>query len=154
MHQIHHCDTIVDVSTGLRHHPLEVVYVAAIAAGVSALIGLSPLTLAVYEVVALGFGLWTHANTSLPERVDRAATILLMTPAVHHVHHSARQVETDSNYGDVFTCWDRLFGTFKAPSHEEVRSLRFGLGQAHDAGSANILVQLRAPFRRSQSFRG
>jgi sterol desaturase/sphingolipid hydroxylase (fatty acid hydroxylase superfamily) len=80
MHQIHHCDTIVDVSTGFRHHPLELVYVAAIGAGVAALIGLSPLTLAAYEVVALGFGLWTHANTSLPERVDRGVTILLMTP--------------------------------------------------------------------------
>lgn len=149
MHRVHHCDIAVDVSTGFRHHPMEVIYVTGLGAGVAAVLGLSPLTLAVYEVVALGFGLWTHANTSPSQHTDRGIAFLLVTPAVHHVHHSAHQPETDSNYGDVFTLWDRLFGTFRAIPLEEVRGLRLGLGEAYDAGSANILVQLGAPFRAS-----
>ena len=147
MHRVHHCDTEVDLSTGLRHHPLEVVYVATITAAAAALIGLSPVALAVYELVAIAFALWTHANTSLPEAADRHASLLLMTPTVHHVHHSAHQEQTDSNYGDVFTLWDRLLGTFQAPPRDTVRALRLGLGDEHDARAKNILFQLGAPFR-------
>jgi len=148
MHRVHHCDPEVDLSTGLRHHPLEVVYLATLAAAAAALTGLSPVVLAVYEVVAFGFSLWTHANTSLPEPADRGTALLLVTPTVHHVHHSARQEQTDSNYGDVFTLWDRLFGTFQAPPRDTVRGLRLGLGDEHDARAKNILFQLAAPFRR------
>lgn len=147
MHKVHHCDPVVDLSTGLRHHPLEILYVGSAGAAAAALLGLSPLALAAYELAALAFALWTHANTSFPERQDRRIALLLVTPAVHHLHHSARQAETDRNYGDILTLWDRLFGTYRAPGHERVRRLRQGLGDAHDACSANLLAQLCAPFR-------
>lgn len=146
MHKVHHCDPAVDLSTGLRHHPLEILYVGSAGAAAAALLGLSPPALAAYELASIAFALWTHANIGFPERQDRRIALVLVTPAVHHLHHSASQAETDSNYGDMVTLWDRLFGTYRAPGHERVRNLRFGLGEAHDSGAANMLVQLRVPF--------
>ena len=142
IHSVHHCDTAVDLSSGLRHHPLELLYVALASASVAALLGLSAAALAAYELAAVAFALWTHANLRLPERLDRGIGSVVVTPAVHHVHHSARQVETDSNYGEVFTLWDRLFGTYRAPSHQEVLAFRFGLGDEHEQGAANMIVQI------------
>jgi sterol desaturase/sphingolipid hydroxylase (fatty acid hydroxylase superfamily) len=148
-HRVHHCDTAVDLSTGLRHHPVEALYLSVSAAALTALLALDPQALAAYEAVALAVSLFVHANLRLPERTDRILGLLLWTPALHHVHHSARQVETDSNYGDVLTVWDRLFGTFRRLGHGEVAQLRFGLGDADDHGAADFLVQLAGPLRRA-----
>ena len=148
MHQVHHADNEIDLSTGLRHHPAELVYVAAVLSGLAVLLGLSAPALAAYEIVAAGFALWTHANLRLPERLDRGLCWLLVSPRVHHVHHSADRVRTDSNYGDIVTIWDRLFGTWSDLPATEVACQRCGLGDGHDAGAGNILIQLRAPLVR------
>jgi sterol desaturase/sphingolipid hydroxylase (fatty acid hydroxylase superfamily) len=147
MHSVHHCDTAVDLSTGLRHHPAELLYVAFALAGIAALLGLSAPALAGYELAAAGFGLWTHANWCMPSRLERALGWLLATPAVHHVHHSSAQVETDSNYGELLIVWDRLFGSYRRLDGARLRGLRPGLGGHHDAEAADLLVQLGAPFR-------
>jgi sterol desaturase/sphingolipid hydroxylase (fatty acid hydroxylase superfamily) len=146
IHRIHHCDTAVDLSTGVRHHPLEPLYVAIILTGPAALLGVDPAAIAAYAAINAGFALWSHANMRLPDGLDRALRLLLVTPAVHNVHHSSRQAETDSNYGDVFTIWDRLFGTYRTVPHSGLVEMRVGLGQAHDPGSGNIWVQLRLPL--------
>jgi sterol desaturase/sphingolipid hydroxylase (fatty acid hydroxylase superfamily) len=147
LHRIHHADTAVDLSTGLRHHPLEVIVNALLLAGLAALLGLDPAAIAAYAIIAAGFALWTHANLRLPGRLERGLRLVFVTPAMHHVHHSARQEETDSNYGDVILVWDRLFGTCRALPLAEVRQARIGLGDADDDGAGRLLVQLAAPFR-------
>jgi sterol desaturase/sphingolipid hydroxylase (fatty acid hydroxylase superfamily) len=147
LHRIHHADTAVDLSTGLRHHPLEVLVNALLLAGLAMLLGLDPAAIAVYAVAAAGFALWTHANLRLPGWLERGLRLALVTPAMHHVHHSARREETDSNYGDVILLWDRLFGTCRTLPLAEVRQARIGLGDADDAGAGRLLVQLAAPFR-------
>jgi len=149
-HRVHHGDTAVDLSTGLRHHPVEALYLTVAAAAVAVAFGLSPEALAVYEVVALALSLFAHANMRLPDALDRALGAALWTPALHHVHHSARRVETDSNYGDVLTVWDRLFGTFRRLPAVEVERLRLGLGDADDAGASSLIAQLARPLRRGR----
>ena len=111
LHRVHHCDTAVDLSTGLRHHPGELLYVAAVLAALAILCGFSVPALAGYELAASVFALWTHANLRLPARAEHALGWLFATPALHHVHHSAARAETDSNYGECLILWDRLFGT-------------------------------------------
>ncbi len=145
MHQVHHADTAVDLSTGVRHHPGEALVVAVLMSGLAALLGLSAVAIAAYALVAGGFALWTHLNLSLPEPADRLVRLLFTTPAAHHVHHSSERDETDSNYADVLILWDRLCGTYCAPSHERLLATRFGLGDAHDPGAGSLLAQLRAP---------
>jgi sterol desaturase/sphingolipid hydroxylase (fatty acid hydroxylase superfamily) len=147
VHRIHHCDTAVDLSTGFRNHPLELLVILIPVCGLALLAGFHVPTLAAYETVAFAFALWTHANLHLPRPVDRVARQLIVTPQMHHVHHSSRVKETDSNFGDVLSLWDRLFGTYAAVDDNELRALRFGLGQAYDVRAARFGEQLLLPLR-------
>jgi sterol desaturase/sphingolipid hydroxylase (fatty acid hydroxylase superfamily) len=147
IHRVHHSDTALDLSTGLRNHPLELAIVAPALAAVTIAGGLDPLTLFAYEAIALPFNLWTHANLGLHPQLDRRLRLLLVTPAMHHVHHSARRAETDSNYGDLLSLWDRLFGTYAALDRQALQAVRFGLGEAHDQKAANLAAQMLSPLR-------
>lgn len=147
MHRVHHADTAVDLSTGFRHHPLELAFVAACHALFAVGLGLSAPALMVYEASAIILTLWTHANLQLPPLVERVLATLFITPAIHHVHHSAQQPETDSNYGELLSLWDRLFGTLRRLDENELRSLHVGLGPAYDSEAAHLLRQLALPFR-------
>jgi sterol desaturase/sphingolipid hydroxylase (fatty acid hydroxylase superfamily) len=145
-HRVHHADVRLDLSTGFRNHPLELAYGVPWLAAVTVALGLDPVSLAGYEAVAIGFALWTHANFHLPPRADRWLRLVVVTPAMHHVHHSSRRHETDSNYGDVLSVWDRLFGTYRDLDEAEVQALRFGLGEAFDGHAASFVRQLAGPF--------
>ena len=147
IHRVHHADVAVDLSTGFRHHPAELVFVAICHAGAAVVLGLSVPALVFYEAIAVSLSLWSHANLRLPSLVERILRLLLVTPAVHHVHHSARKAETDSNYGELFTIWDRLFRTFSDRSLAQVRALPIGLGESFDGDSPSLARQLTLPLR-------
>jgi sterol desaturase/sphingolipid hydroxylase (fatty acid hydroxylase superfamily) len=147
VHQVHHADTAVDLSTGFRHHPLELLYVAACYLVLAVALGLSPAALIAYEGAAVLLSLWTHANLKLPFTAERLLGAVLVTPALHHVHHSARQSETDSNYGELFSLWDRLFGTLNRLDTEALRAMRPGLGEDHDPAASHLGRQLLLPLR-------
>jgi sterol desaturase/sphingolipid hydroxylase (fatty acid hydroxylase superfamily) len=153
LHRVHHSDTAVDLSTSFRNHPFELTFALAWRAAVTVAFGLDPLTLVAYEAAAAAFALWDHANLRLPARLDQALRLVLVTPAMHHVHHSAARAETDSNYGDVISLWDRLFGTYRQLGEAEVRAARFGLGDAEDEGAASLVAQLRSPLARGGAVR-
>jgi sterol desaturase/sphingolipid hydroxylase (fatty acid hydroxylase superfamily) len=146
VHRVHHSDTALDLSTGLRNHPLEFAWVVPWVALVTVAFGLHAPTLIVYEAVAFGFALWGHANFDVPERLDRPIRLLFVTPAMHLVHHSSVRAETDSNYGDTLSLWDRLFGTYRALDAEALQATRIGLGDAFDPGAASLIQQLRLPL--------
>ncbi len=145
IHQIHHCDTAIDLSTSFRNHPVTPLVQAAILASVAVLLGLWVPALILYEMISVGLVLLTHANLHLG-RAEPYLRWLIVTPQMHHVHHSAVQRETDSNFGDVFSVWDRLLGTYCARSVEEVRAMRIGLGDSHDAQAGNLIHQLKLPL--------
>ena len=145
VHRVHHCDTAIDVSTALRNHPLELLVVAPSFWAAALALGMHVPTLAAYELVAFCFAFWGHANVGLPPALDRALRWIVVTPAMHHVHHSARRRETDSNYADVLSLWDRLFGTYADLDAEALRAMRPGLGPALDDGSAVLTRQLLLP---------
>ncbi|MFM2390644.1 MAG: hypothetical protein RLZZ437_2199, partial [Pseudomonadota bacterium] len=115
LHRIHHTDTMLDATTGLRHHPLESVveYIPLLCL----ILILTPSAAGVLGFLALNiaFALFTHMNPAcLPARLDRALAHFIMTPRLHRLHHSTWQPETDTNYGNILVIWDRLFGTFLA----------------------------------------
>jgi sterol desaturase/sphingolipid hydroxylase (fatty acid hydroxylase superfamily) len=156
VHHVHHSDTSIDLSTGFRNHPLELAIVAPFYGAVTIAFGLDARVLVLYEAVGIVFTMWDHANLAVPESVDRLLRRLFVTPAVHHIHHSSRRADTDSNYGEVLTLWDRLFGTYRELPRAELRATRFGLGDAFDSGASSLVRQLRSPFdhpalRRSES---
>jgi sterol desaturase/sphingolipid hydroxylase (fatty acid hydroxylase superfamily) len=145
LHQIHHSDTAIDLSTSFRNHPVTPLFQAAIMASVAVLLGLSVPALIAYELISTGLVLLTHANLHLG-RAEPWLRWLIVTPQMHHVHHSAARHETDSNFGDVFSVWDRLLGTYCARSVEEVRTMRLGLGDSHDPDAGSLIHQLKLPL--------
>lgn len=146
MHRVHHADTAVDLSTGFRHHPLELGYVAACHAAIAAALGLSPEALVAYEAGSIVLTMWTHANLRLPRWLEGPLGLVLVTPPMHHVHHSARREETDSNYGELLSWWDALFGTLRRLDYPQLQAMPIGLGSAFDRGAGNLLRQLALPF--------
>jgi sterol desaturase/sphingolipid hydroxylase (fatty acid hydroxylase superfamily) len=118
-HRIHHSDAHVDVTTAFRQHPFETVWrYSFVCAGAMAL-GASTTAVAVYLALSALNAQLEHADVSLPWRVDGWLRMLFSTPAMHRIHHSRTQPETDRNYSNIFSAWDRLFGTYRAPRRGE-----------------------------------
>lgn len=153
LHRAHHCDTAVDLSTTLRNHPLELLAIVPWLSAVALVLGLSPAILALYQVASLAFSMWTHANIGLGPRTDRLLRLLFVTPPMHHVHHSAERRETDSNYGDVLSLWDRMFGTYADLDRARLDAMCKGLGPEEDARAGHLVHQLIAPFGSRRSVR-
>ena len=111
-HVIHHSDKNVDVTTGLRHHPGETVFRILFTILGVYVSGASIGIVMLYQSVSVLFAHLTHANISLPKNLDRVISCLFVTPNMHKVHHHYKQPLTDSNYGNIFSIWDRIFGTY------------------------------------------
>lgn len=111
-HVIHHADNNVDVTTGLRHHPIE-----SILRGLFFFMGVfvagAPMyAVMIYQTILIFATGFTHANISLPKKIDHFISYFLISPNMHKVHHHYKQPFTDSNYGAVLSIWDRVLGTF------------------------------------------
>jgi sterol desaturase/sphingolipid hydroxylase (fatty acid hydroxylase superfamily) len=146
-HRVHHSDTAFDVSLGLRFHPFEILPSMLYKLAVVAVLGASPVAVLSYEAALLAFSLMTHADLALPAGLDRALRLVFVTPDWHRVHHSVHGIESNSNYGNILSVWDRLFGTaIGQPRHGHVR-MEIGLRQLRSAGDQTLAALLRQPFR-------
>lgn len=117
IHSVHHSDTQLDVSTGLRFHPVEVSLGVAATVGVLTVLGLPLWIEGARAAVMNPLALAQHANVKFPPWFARALAWIIVTPEIHHVHHSTQPGEYNSNYGQMFSFWDRLFGTYRKPEH-------------------------------------
>lgn len=154
IHRVHHTDPFLDVSTTVRFHPFEfLISTPVVLAGVLAM-GVSPVTLLIYELLDAVMAVFTHANIRLPGRTDRILRSLLVTPDMHRVHHSTWQPETDSNYGATLSIWDRLFGTYRVKTEETLGSMEIGLAECQDERPLSWWWVLSLPFRESRLAKG
>jgi sterol desaturase/sphingolipid hydroxylase (fatty acid hydroxylase superfamily) len=144
-HLIHHSDTSVDITTGLRHHPGESVFRATFTAVAIFLVGAPAGIVLFYQSLSAVFAQLTHANIRMPKRLDQALSYVLVTPNMHKVHHHFTRPLTDTNYGNIFSIWDRLFGTF---AQVEAGQLQYGI-DTHMAPSENEAIGnlLAIPFQ-------
>lgn len=148
LHRVHHADPAIDVLTSFRQHPLGFWLSALVQAAAALLLGYDAGGLAAYQLV-LAFHLpLHHANIAwlLPPGWLRPIGWLLVTPGQHSLHHSARVEETDSNFGQVFSLWDRLGGTLRCGDAGHLARLRIGLGPRYDPGANRIGAQLALPL--------
>lgn len=123
-HIIHHSDTTVDASTALRHHPGESVFRAIFTLLAVILTGAPIWMVMLYQTLSAMVSQFNHSNIRLPRWVDKSFGYLLVTPNMHRVHHHETVPYTDSNYGNMFSIWDRLFGTY---AHLNPEQIVFGL---------------------------
>ena len=123
-HQVHHSDAHLDVTSGFRFHPVEALISWLFLAPVILAAGVSAAAILIFAGLYALAALVQHANIRLPGMADRTARVLFVSPGFHRVHHSPRRVETDANYGTLFSLWDRIFRTYRRP---EECSGEFGL---------------------------
>ncbi len=124
-HRLHHGDSELDATTGLRFHPGEILLSGIARMLVVPLLGMSVWDLVLYESILLPVVVFHHSNVRLPRFLDYGLLALIVTPAMHRVHHSRWRPETDSNYASILPCWDVLLGTFRLRS--DAHTIRPGL---------------------------
>jgi sterol desaturase/sphingolipid hydroxylase (fatty acid hydroxylase superfamily) len=143
-HLIHHTDTYIDTTSGNRHHPGEsVIRFAFTTLGV--LVVGSPMWMVfLYQTLSVVSTQFTHANISLPKKLDQIMSYCIVSPDMHKIHHHYKLPYTDSNYGNIFSVWDRLFGTFLYMNREDIR---YGIDTYMDPKEHNVLSNLlKIPF--------
>ena len=146
-HRVHHADRDMDVTTGFRFHPVEILASMGLKIGLVYLLGPSALAVLVFEILLSGTALFNHANLALPLPLDRVLRLVLVTPDMHRVHHSNRREEHDSNFGFALSLWDRLFGTYVAEPKAGHGEMTVGL-EWQDEKPARLGWALWLPFRR------
>ena len=142
-HTIHHSDIELDASTGLRIHPVEFLIQTASQAIVLPLLGVSLASFVVYALFLVTMAIINHANVKFPDWYEKYVGLIFVTPNFHRVHHSSYQPETDSNFAEVFSFWDPLFGTKTNKKPEE---LTYGLEIMREKESQTFWGMLKAPF--------
>ncbi len=147
IHRVHHADPNMDATSGLRLHPFEFLFQSLTQVTVLPLLGVSLNSFVLYFTFALPWFLLNHSNIKFPALFERYAAWVLVTPNWHRVHHSSHQPETDSHYGDVFTFWDRLFGTARKA---DVEQIEFGLENFRGPDDQTVGKLLKMPFVKNR----
>ncbi len=146
-HRVHHADRDMDVTTGLRFHPVEILASMGLKVGVVYLLGPQAIAVVLFEIILNGTSLFNHANLRLPLWLDRGVRLVLVTPDMHRVHHSVIRAEHDSNFGFALSIWDRIFGTYRAQPAGGHNEMQVGL-EWQDEKPARLGWALWLPFRR------
>ena len=146
IHLVHHTDHSVDTTTANRHHPLESVIRFVFTITGVFIIGTPIGIVMLYQSLSVVISQFSHANIKLPKRVDDLISYVIVSPDMHKVHHHYVLPYTDSNYGNIFSIWDRLFGTYMTLDREK---LVYGVDVFPDEEkNANIKDLLRQPFQK------
>lgn len=151
LHRMHHADNDIDVTTGLRFHPLEIVASMLIKLAAVWLLGPAAVAVVIFEVLLNGTAMFNHANIRLPAGLDRVLRLFVVTPDMHRVHHSVHRDETDSNFGFHLSLWDRLFGSYRDDPRDGHREMTIGLPQFRNRRDQSLWALLINPFRTPAS---
>ncbi len=146
LHSVHHTDIFVDATTSTRAHPLEHVVLVTASSLAILVIGHSPSVLICYYAIEAVIVIYSHSQLLLPQGIERLVSAIFITPRLHHIHHSAHRPETDSNYGNIFTIWDKLFGTFREDTCAGGPVAQFGLEDVSATTACDLDAQLMRPF--------
>jgi sterol desaturase/sphingolipid hydroxylase (fatty acid hydroxylase superfamily) len=157
VHRMHHADLHIDVSTGVRFHPVEMILSLGIKMVVVAGLGAPALAVLVFELLLNATSMFSHSNVRLPDRLDRIVRWIVVTPDMHRIHHSIEAAETNSNFGFNFSLWDRMFGTYRSAPALGQLGMTVGVEQFRDPRELWLDRMLTQPLREDhgpQPFNG
>jgi len=146
LHMVHHADLDIDLTTGLRFHPIEILISLGIKIAAVAVIGPPVAAVLAFEVILNGTAMFNHGNVYMPKGLDRVLRLLVVTPDMHRVHHSVTIRETNSNFGFNFPWWDRIFGTYRAQPVAGHDGMKIGIAQFRDRKLVTFPRLLLLPF--------
>lgn len=145
-HVVHHTDKHVDTTTANRHHPGESVFRFSFTILATFFVGAPMWMVFLYQSLSAIMTQFNHANIILPRWADKILVSFLCTPNMHHVHHHYRMPYSDTNYGNIFSFWDRIFGTYVKVNNEK---LKYGVDTYFEEDkSSGIVSMLKIPFQK------
>jgi len=147
MHQVHHSETDLDLTTGFRFHPLETLFAEGLALAGVALMGTPPAAVGFSGLAIIVLDFFEHGNFRIPDRADGILRWLIITPSMHRFHHSEAVAEQNANFGTVFSFWDRMFGTFLEGN--AAAPARCGLAELANGSELNAARLMLLPFQRA-----
>ena len=146
LHMVHHTDMDIDVTTGVRFHPIEIILSMGIKMIVVVLIGAPAVAVLIFEIILNGTSMFNHGNVHYSQNIDSILRLLVVTPEMHRVHHSTIRWETNSNLGFNFPWWDRLFGTYRGQPAKGHLEMTIGLDQYKEPNKLTLPWLLVLPF--------
>ncbi|WP_328590328.1 sterol desaturase family protein [Veronia nyctiphanis] len=129
LHAVHHADRDLDVSSGGRFHPVEILLSMLIKFMAIACIGAPAVAVILFEIILNATAMFNHSNVALPGWLDKIVRRVIVTPDMHRIHHSVHPDETNSNYGFNLSIWDKLFGTYTQDPRDGQENMEIGLSQ-------------------------
>lgn len=144
-HMIHHSDTKVDATTGTRHHPGDYVLREVFALIAVIIIGAPFAFYVVYRIASVFFTYFSHANIDMPIGIDKVLSLVFVTPNMHKFHHHFERPWTDTNFGNMFSFWDRIFGTFV---YDNPKKIVYGLDVLDGKLDEDVGYQFKVPFNK------
>jgi sterol desaturase/sphingolipid hydroxylase (fatty acid hydroxylase superfamily) len=147
LHRVHHADVHLDVTTGVRFHPIEILLSLLIKSAAIFLIGPPVIAVLLFEIALNATSMFSHSNLRLPRAVDALVRCVLVTADMHRVHHSIEAAETNSNFGFNLPWWDRLFGTYRAQPAAGHERMTIGIPQFRSMDDLRLDRVLAQPFR-------
>lgn len=153
IHQVHHVDRDLDVTTAFRFHPLEILLSMVFKLVCVLLLGPAAVAVLIFEIMLNACAMFNHTNVKLPLSVDRILRTLIVTPDMHRVHHSVVAKETHSNFGFCLALWDRLFQSYTHAPKLGHEAMTIGLQDQQTQAPSSLLWSLALPFtaKRSQN---
>ena len=142
-HMVHHSDTKVDATTGTRHHPGDYVLREVFALAAIVVAGIPLAFYLFYRIVTVFFAYFTHSNFKMPSWLDKPLSFIFVTPNMHKFHHHFERPWTDTNFGNIFSIWDRAFGTLV---YGDPKEIKYGLDILEDSTDEDIMYQFKIPF--------
>lgn len=142
-HMVHHSDTKVDATTGTRHHPGDYLIREVFSLAVVLISGMPFPFYLLYRITTVLFTYLTHANIAVPLWLDRPLSLVFVTPNMHKFHHHFERPWTDTNFGNIFSIWDRIFGTMV---YDDPRKVDYGLDVLDAEADEDLAYQFRIPF--------
>jgi sterol desaturase/sphingolipid hydroxylase (fatty acid hydroxylase superfamily) len=147
LHRMHHSDQEIDVTTGVRFHPLEILLSLGIKFGVVAALGTPAISVVIFEVLLNATSMFNHSNVRMPLWLDRVLRWIVVTPDMHRVHHSIIVRETNSNFGFNLPWWDRMFDTYRDQPEAGHTGMTIGIEQFREPDEQRLDRMLTQPFR-------
>ncbi len=147
LHLVHHVDLDIDVTTGARFHPVEILLSMGIKMALVAALGAPAAGVVLFEILLNATSMFNHSNVRIAAPVDRLLRLLLVTPDMHRVHHSVIPRETGSNFGFNLPWWDRLFGTYRPQPAAGHEGMSIGLPRFRDPDRVGFARLLALPFQ-------
>lgn len=143
-HLVHHTDKYIDTTSANRHHPGESV-IRFIFTTIAVILTGAPMWMVmVYQSLSVVLSQFNHANITLPKWLDDTILLVFCTPNMHRVHHHYKQPYTDSNFGNIFSFWDKIFGTYKTAQNSK---LIYGVDtHMEESNSSDFITNLKLPF--------